>query len=69
VWAKLFHTFQFHREDSERRYHSWGNVEVLLLVNKSKLGEALVSKDPLAGFNEILGKLGAYKMRVPVHAV
>jgi transposase len=69
VWRKMFHAFQLHREDFERKYHPRSNVEAVFSAIKRKLGEALLSKNPLARFNEMLAKLLAYNIGVLVHEI
>jgi transposase len=69
VWRKMFHAFMLHREDFERKYHPRSNVEAVFSAIKRKLGEALLSKNQLARFNELLAKLLAYNIGVLVHEI
>jgi transposase len=69
VWSKMFHMFQLHREEFEEKYHARSNVEAVFSAVKRKLGEPLLSKNPLARFNELLAKLLAYNIGVLVHEI
>jgi len=69
IWRKMFHAFQLHREDFERKYHARSNVEAVFSAIKRKLGESLLSKNPLARFNELSAKLLAYNIGILVHEI
>jgi hypothetical protein len=59
-WA--YHPFQAKREQFASRYFLRSNVEAVFSAIKRKLGEALLSKSPLARFNELLARLLAYNL-------
>ncbi len=69
VWSKMFHMFQLHREEVDRNYHRRSNVEAVFSAIKRKLGESLMSKNPVARFNELLAKILAYNLGVIVHEI
>ncbi|MHB1435085.1 MAG: transposase [Thermoplasmata archaeon] len=67
MWKEMYHYFQEHREEFEEHYHARSNVESVFASVKRKLGETLVSKDPVARGNELLAKMMAYNLTVLVH--
>ena len=56
LWAKLFHFFQFKREEFLVRYHQRSNVESTFSMCKRKFGDSLRSKTDVAMKNETLCK-------------
>ncbi len=69
VWSKMYHLFQSKREEFDRHYHARSNVETVFSAIRAKLGENLLSKNPLARFNELLAKILAYNIGVLVHEI
>jgi transposase len=69
AWEKAYHLFQLNRERFASSYHRRSNVEAVFSAIKRKLGEPLLSKNPLARFNELLAKLLAYNIGVIVHEI
>src|SRR5205823_5935966 len=56
TWAKMYHYFQLHREEFERRYHLRSNVESTFSMIKAKFGDSVRSKTDIAMRNEALAK-------------
>jgi transposase len=69
AWDRAYHLFQANREQFATKYHRRSNVEAVFSAIKRKLGEALLSKNPLARFNELLAKILAYNIGVIVHEI
>ena len=57
LWAKMFHYYNFNREDFLTHYHKRSNVETTFSMVKAKFGDALRSKTDTAMVNEALCKL------------
>ncbi|MFY9717360.1 MAG: transposase [Thermoplasmata archaeon] len=69
AWDRAYHLFQANREQFAAKYHQRSNVEATFSAIKRKLGESLLSKNPLARFNELLAKILAYNIGVIVHEI
>ena len=67
LWRQKYLQFQLRREEFETSYHARSNVESTFSAIKRKLGEPLLSKDPVARVNELLAKLLAYNIGVVIH--
>ncbi len=57
IWAKMFHYFQFNREEFLTHYHKRSNVETVFHMVKAKFGDSVRSKTKTAQLNEVLLKL------------
>lgn len=57
LWDKLFHYFNFQRDDFLAHYHKRSNVESTFSMIKAKFGDALRSKTDVAMLNESLCKV------------
>lgn len=57
VWAKMFHYFNFHRDEFLSRYHMRSNVESTFSMVKAKFGDSVRSKLDVSMKNEVLAKL------------
>jgi len=55
--AKMFHYFQFNREDFLKHYHKRSNVETTFSMIKSKFCDHVRSKTDVAMVNEVLCKI------------
>ncbi len=67
LWKKMYHFFQYHREEFEAHYHKRSNVESTNAAIKRKFGETLKSKNLIAQTNELLAKIVAYNLTVIIH--
>ena len=56
TWGKIYHYFQFRREEFLTHYHKRSNVESAFSMMKRKLGDGLRSKTDVATTNETLCK-------------
>lgn len=59
LWAKMFHYFNYNREDFLKHYSKRSNVESTFSMIKAKFGDSLRSKTDVAMVNESLAKLVA----------
>lgn len=57
VFQKMFHYFQFKREDFLAHYHRRSNVESTVMMVKTKFGDSVKSKTEVAARNEVLAKI------------
>jgi transposase len=57
LFEKMFHYYQYRRDDFLRRYHKRSNVESIFSAVKRKFGDSVRSKLPVAMTNEVLAKL------------
>lgn len=57
LWRKLYHYYQFNRQDFLAHYHKRSNVETTYSMIKAKFGGAIRSKTPVAQVNEVLCKV------------
>jgi transposase len=57
MWAKMFHYFNFKREEFLKRYHLRSNVESTFSMLKAKFGDSIRSKTDIAMKNEVLAKI------------
>jgi transposase len=57
MFKKMFHYFQFKRDEFLAHYHRRSNVESTVMMVKSKFGDAVRSKTEVAARNEVLAKV------------
>ena len=57
VWDRMYHYFQFRREDFLKHYHQRSNVESAFSAIKRKFGDAVRSRTDAAMRNEVYCKL------------
>ena len=57
LWKKMFHYFQFRRDEFLAHYHKRNNVESTFSMIKAKFGDHLRSKTDAAMVNEVLCKI------------
>lgn len=56
IWSRMFHYFQFRREEFLQHYHKRSNVESTFSAVKRKFGDAVRSKTDTAMVNEVYCK-------------
>jgi transposase len=69
MYAKMFHYFQFKREDFLAHYHRRSNVESTVMMIKTKFGDSLRSKSDTAMRNEVLAKVLCHNICCLISAV
>lgn len=57
TWERLFHYYQFSRNDFLQHYHARSNAETTFHMLKTKFGAAIRSKCEVAQINELLCKI------------
>jgi transposase len=57
VWNRMFHFYQYKREEFMAHYHKRSNVETTFSMIKAKFGGFVRSKLPVAQTNEVLCKI------------
>lgn len=67
IWNKMYHYFQFNRDEFMEHYHARSNVETTFMSIKAKFGEKLKSKNYKSQKNELLCKFIAYNIVVLIH--
>jgi transposase len=69
LWAKLFHYYNFKREEFLTHYHKRSNVETTFSMIKAKFGERLRSKTETAQNNEALCKVLCHNLCVVIQSM
>lgn len=67
TWQKMFHYFQFRREEFMQHYHKRSNVESAFSMMKRKFGDSIRSKTDTAMVNEALCKILCHNLVVLIH--
>jgi transposase len=69
VWARLFHFYNYKREEFLTHYHKRSNVETTFSMIKAKFGERLRCKTAAAQINEVLCKVLAHNLCVLIQSM
>jgi transposase len=69
LWEKLFHYYNFQREEFLAHYHKRSNVETVFSMIKAKFGERLRSKTETAQINEALCKVLCHNLCVVIQSM
>lgn len=69
LFEKMFHYFQFNREDFLAHYHQRSNVESTVMMIKTKFGDAVRSKTDVAAKNEVLAKILCHNLCCNISAI
>lgn len=67
IWRKMFHYFQYNKEEFMQHYHLRSNSETVFHMIKSKFNETLKSKTYTAQVNELLFKILCHNIVVMIH--
>jgi transposase len=67
LFAKMFHLFQFQKEEYLAHYHKRSNVEAVFSAVKRVFGESVLSRTETAMKNEVLCKIIAHNIRCLIH--
>lgn len=68
VWEKMFHYYQFKRDEFLNHYHARSNVESVFSAVKRKFGDSVRSKTDVAMVNEVLAKFLCHNIVVNIHS-
>jgi transposase len=63
-YEKMFHYFQFKKEEYFQHYHKWSNVESTFSAIKRKFGDAVRSRTDVSMANEVLCKVLCHNLCV-----
>ena len=69
LWEKVWHMYQYHREDFLTHYHKRSNAESTIWMIKSKFGEHIRSKTGTAMVNELLCKVLCHNICVVIQSM
>jgi transposase len=69
LWSKMFHFFQFKKEQFLAHYHKRSNVESTVMMIKSKFGDAVRSKTDVSAKNEVLAKILCHNICCVISAI
>lgn len=69
LWQKMFHAFQYHRDDFLLHYHQRSNVETVFSMIKRKFGGNVRNRKEVAALNEVLCKIVCHNICVLIHAM
>lgn len=69
LWSKMFHYFQYKREEFLGHYHERSNVETVFSMVKAKFGAAVKSKNEVAQANELYCKFIAHNVCVLISSI
>lgn len=69
MWRKMYHFFQFNKEEFMEHYHQRSNAESAFKMVKMKFGDKLKSKNFVAQKNELLCKFIAHNIVVLIHEI
>jgi Transposase DDE domain len=69
VYAKMFHYFQFNKEEFLAHYHRRSNIESTVMMIKTKFGDSVRSKTEVAAKNEVLAKILCHNICCLISAV
>jgi len=69
LWGKLFHYFQYNRDEFMARYHQRSNVESTFSMVKAKFGDSVRSKTDTAMKNEVLAKFVCHNLCCVVQSI
>jgi transposase len=69
LWQRIYHFYNFQREEFLQHYHKRSNVETTFSMIKGKFGERLRSKTPVAQTNEALCKVLAHNLCCLVQSI
>ncbi len=62
LWAKMFHYFNYNRDEFMARYHQRSNIESTFSMVKAKFGDCVRSKTDTAMKNEVLAKFVCHNL-------
>lgn len=69
LWARIFHFYNFQRDEFLTHYHKRSNVETTFAMIKAKFGQRLRSKTPVAQMNEALCKVLAHNICCVIQSI
>ena len=68
LWAKMWHFYNYNREEFNAHYHKRSNVETTMAMIKTKFGSSVKSKSGTAQVNEVLCKVLCHNIYVLIQS-
>ena len=68
LWAKMWHFYNFNRDEFNAHYHKRSNVETTMAMIKTKFGASVKSKTGKAQVNEVLCKVLCHNICVLIQS-
>ena len=69
TWERMYHYFQFRREEFLQHYHKRSNAESTFSMIKAKFGGSVRAKMPTAQVNEVLCKVLCHNICVLIQSI
>ncbi len=69
LWNRMWHFYNFNREDFLQHYHKRSNVESTFSMIKAKFGASVRAKTPIAQVNEALCKILCHNICVLIQSI
>lgn len=69
LWARMYHLFTLNEAEFNRHYHKRSNVETVFSMLKSKFGDVVRAKTPVAQVNEVLMRVICHNLTVLIQAM
>jgi transposase len=69
LWTKMFHYFNYKRDEFMAKYHNRSNVESTFSMLKAKFGDSVRSRTDTAMRNEVLAKILCHNIVVLISAM
>ena len=68
LWAKMWHLYNYNRDEFNAHYHKRSNVETTMAMIKTKFGASVKSKSGTAQVNEVLCKVLCHNICVLIQS-
>ena len=68
LWAKMWHFYNYNRDEFNAHYHKRSNVETTMFMIKTKFGASVKSKSGTAQVNEVLCKVLCHNICVLIQS-
>ncbi|MFC1974659.1 transposase [Chloroflexota bacterium] len=69
LWQRMWHFYNFNREQFLAHYHKRSNVETAFSMIKAKFGASVRAKTPIAQVNEVLCKILCHNICVLINSI
>jgi len=69
IWGRMWHLYNFRREEFLAHYHKRSNVETTFSMIKAKFGGRIRSKSPTGIVNEALAKVLCHNLCVVIQSI
>jgi transposase len=69
LWDRMWHFYQFNRDNFLAHYHKRSNVETTYSMIKTKFGASVRAKSPVAQVNEVLCKVLCHNICVLIQSI